>query len=170
MRVGGVLIAAAIAIAGCDGGSSSSTAGVVRATFANLVGANTSGVAVSATFAACEQASGALSCSGSEAAEGRGRMVTVSFSGAVVVGMDYPIGGAQQANVLFADPTTFGTASGMRIWQAMPGTGTVRIVAWDPGAMHVGFSYAASMTPLGTPAAGTFDLTGDGNVNSLTTN
>jgi hypothetical protein len=162
-------LALALVVAGCGGGSSI-TGSVISASFANLNGANTSGVAISSTFATCDYGAttGGLSCTGSEAANGKGRVVTVSFEGAIVAGMDYPIGGAQHAGVLFTDPTMYGTASGMRLWQAVPGTGAVRVVQWDPGAMHVGFSYYASMQALGSPATGSFDLTGDGNVNTLT--
>jgi len=154
-------------VAGCGNGSSSMES-VISASFSNLVGANTSGVAMSSMNAGCDYgASGGLHCTASEAPNNFGRVVTVSFDGAIVAGMDYPIGGAQNAGVLFTDPTDFGTASGMRPWQAVPGTGAVHIVAFSPSTMHLGFSYYASMQALSSPATGTFDLAGDGNVNTL---
>jgi hypothetical protein len=160
----------ALIVAGCGGGSSSSMQSVISASFSNLAGANTSGVAISSMFAACDYGatSGGLSCTASEAANNFGRVVTVSFDGAIVAGMDYPIGGAQHAGVLFTDPTMFGTASGMRPWQAVAGTGAVHIVDFSPSTMHVSFSYYASMQALSSPATGTFDIAGDGNVNTLT--
>lgn len=165
-----VALVVALAVAGCgsgDGGASSP--GVLSASFANFGGANTSGVAISSMFPACTTASagGGLSCTASEFANGAGRVVAVSFSGPVVAGMDYRIGGPEQANVFFRDPTAFGTAMGERQWQAVSGTGTVHVVAWTP-TTHVAFSYAASMQPLGSPAAGTFDLTGDANISAIT--
>ncbi len=158
----------ALALAGCgnsDGGASSP--GVLSASFANFGGANTSGVAISSMFPSCTTGPGGagLSCTAAEFANGAGRAVSLSFSGAIVAGMDYHIG--PEANVFFRDPTTFGTAMGERQWQAIAGTGTVHVVSWTP-TTHVAFSYAASMQPLGSPATGTFDLTGDGNVSAIT--
>ncbi|HEX6837629.1 MAG TPA: hypothetical protein VF334_13705 [Polyangia bacterium] len=159
----------ALALAGCgngDGGASSP--GVLSASFANFGGANTRGVAISSMFPSCTTAPGGagLSCTAAEFANGAGRDVSVSFAGAIVAGMDYHIGGPEQANVFFRDPTTFGTAMGERQWQAVAGTGTIHVVSWTPTA-HVAFSYAASMQPLGSPAAGTFDLTGDANISAI---
>ncbi len=165
-----VLVAALVA-AGCGGGDggSSSGPGVLSASFANVGGANTSGVAISSSFPSCTYAAGGggLSCSAAELANGAGRSVSVSFAGPVVVGMDYRIGGPEQANVFFRDPTAYGTAMGDRQWQAVAGTGVVHVVAWTP-TTHVGFSYAASMQPLGSPAAGTFDITGDASIDAIT--
>ena len=167
---GALVLVAALAAGGCGGdGGGASAAGVLSASFANFGSANTSGVAISSTFPACTWAAsgGGLTCSASEFANGAGRSVSVSFSGPVVAGMDYRIGGPEQANVFFRDPTTFGTAMGERQWQAIPGTGVIHVVAWTP-TTHVGFSYAASMQALGNPATGTFDLTGDGNIDAIT--
>jgi hypothetical protein len=155
-----------LAAAGCgNGGGGAAAAGVLSATFANFGGATTSGVAISSPYPSCTQdAAGALTCDAAEFADGAGRSVSVSFGGPVVAGMDYRIG--DDANVFFRDPTTFGTAMGERQWQAIAGTGTVHVVAWTP-ASHVGFSYAATMQPLGSGAEGTFDLTGDANINAI---
>jgi hypothetical protein len=163
-----VLAALVAAAAGCGGSGSSSPTDVMSATFSSLAGPNTSGVAISSSYSSCETsvAGGGLTCTASEAANGAGRVVTMSFSGPVAAGMDYQIGGPESATVLFVDPTDFGTASGQRQWQSIPGTGLIRIVDWQSGA-HVSFSYSASMRPLASPAVGTFDIVGDGNIHTI---
>lgn len=157
-------IVVALVVAGCGGGAASPT-DAMSATFSNLAGANTSGVAISTSFASCFLVNALVfTCGASEHADGAGRTVTVTFDGVPVAGMDYPIGGAQNATVLFQDPTDFGTASGLRQWQSVPGTGAIHVVDWSGDGMHVSFSYYASVRPLASPAAGTFDIVGDGNI------
>jgi hypothetical protein len=162
-----VVLVAALLVAGCGSDTTTTTpTQVMSASFANLSGANTSGVAISSSFASCD-VTGGLSCTVSEGANGVGRVVSVSITGGIVAGKDYTIGGPESATVLVEDPTTFGQASGQRQWQSVPGTGVVHIVEWQSGS-HVSFNYAASMRPLASPAAGTFDITGAGNIDTLT--
>lgn len=168
MRAALVATLVAAAAAGCGGGGATTSAGALSATFSNLAGANTSGVAISTMTVGCQYAAATavLTCSGSELPDNKGRAVSVTVWGPKS-GMDYPIG-AGSATVFFEDPTTLGTASGMRQWQSVDGTGSVRVVAFDSGASpHAAFSYAATMRPLASPAAGSFDIVGDGNIDQV---
>lgn len=163
----------ALVAAGCGGdGGGAASSSVLSASFANLQGANTSGVAISTMTVACTRTTAppVLTCSGFELPQMKGREVDLSVLGDLVAGMDYRVGtgAAPRATVVLQDPTTLGTASGLRQWQSVDGTGAVRVVAWD--GTHLAFSYAASMRALASPATGTFDLVGDGNIATVTSN
>ncbi len=165
--VGALVVA--LAAAGCgNGSSSSSSASVLSASFGNLAGANTSGVGISTPTVACAVApTVSMVCKAYEVPGNQGREVDVSVSGVVAAGMDYRVGtsGMNSASVTFFDPTSFGTASGLRQWSALDGTGIVHIDAWD--GSRIAFTYGASMQALGSPATGSFDVSGAGNVSGV---
>lgn len=154
---GALVLVAALAAGGCSNGNGSTNGSVLSASFGSLSGANTSGVGISTPTVSCAYAPQVnLECKAFEVPDNKGREIDVAIFGVVAAGMDYPI--SSKANVTFFDPTTFGTASGLRQWNAVDGTGIVHVESFDNGVVR--FTYAASMQSFGSPAAGSFDISG----------
>ena len=160
MRVALILVAGLVA-GGCGNGGSGSNGSVLSAAFGNLSSANTSGVGISTPTVGCFYVPQVnLACKAYELPDDKGREIDVTIFGAPVAGMDYPVttSGMNSANVTFFDPTTLGTASGLRQWNAVDGTGVVHITTFEGGA--IAFTYGASMQAFGSPATGSFDVSG----------
>ena len=163
-------IVALFVLAGCGNGGGSSGGSIFSASFGNVSGANTSGVAISTSTVSCTDSPGtALVCKAFEVPGDHGREVDVAITGALVAGMDYPVNttGATRANVTFFDPTTYGTASGPRQWNALDGTGIVHVQTWD--GTRVAFTYGASLQAFGSGSTGSFDLSGAASVVDVAT-
>jgi hypothetical protein len=157
----------ALVAVGCGDGSST-TSSAFSASFSNLNGANTSGVAFSTPTVTCVAMPDVMTCRAFELPGEKGREVDVSVFGTIAADTDYPIAltGSMRGTVAVQDPTTYGTASGLRQWFADNGQGAVHVATWN--GKRVTLSYFAHLGALGSPAAGSFDIAGDAGVDVTT--